>query len=136
MRTIAGLIISFFLLASCNDKDKEATTHNWVALRADSINTVLLTDTLVIYESVCRGCAYEGSTRFDIQDSLGMIKLVDIISTDDNSSDMAGGSISKDLLLKPVRTGTTRIRLFKFLSPDSASADSARSITYMINVKN
>ena len=136
MRTGTTWIISLLLIASCSNKDKEASASNWISLRADSINTVKLGDTLVIYESICRGCAYEGSTRFDIQDSLGIIKLVDIISTDDNSSDMAGGSISQDILLKPVRTGTTTIKLYKILSPDTAKEDSAKFRTYTITIKN
>lgn len=136
MRTGTTWIISLLFVASCSNKDKEASANNWISLRADSINTVKLGDTLVIYESICRGCAYEGSTRFDIQDSLGIIKLVDIISTDNNSSDMAGGSISQDILLKPVRTGTTTIKLYKILSPDTAKEDSAQFRTYTITIKN
>ena len=136
MRTGTTWIISLLLIASCSNKDKEASASNWISLRADSINTVTLSDTLVIYESICRGCAYEGTVRFGISDSLEMIKLVDVIGSDNNSDDMEGGSISQDILLKPVRTGTTTIKLYKILSPDTAKEDSAKFRTYTITIKN
>ncbi|MBK8311990.1 MAG: hypothetical protein IPL04_14870 [Chitinophagaceae bacterium] len=65
-----------------------------------------MTDTLVIYESTCRGCAFEGSTNFEISDSLGIIKLYDIITEDNNPSDMDGGSISKTLARSTKRHNT------------------------------
>ncbi len=136
MRTTAIILMALLLLASCsNNENREATAqNNWISLRADSINAVKLTDTLVIYESVCRGCAYEGTTRFSISDSLEIIKQADLISTDNNSPDAAGGSVSKDIVLIPVRTGFTTIKVFKILSPNTAKEDSARFVTYTIHV--
>ncbi len=136
MRTGIIWIIGLLLVASCSNKDKEASANNWISLRADSINTVKLGDTLVIYESICRGCAYEGTVQFGISDSLEMIKLLDVISSDNNSAEVAGGSISKDLLLKPVQTGTTTIKLYKILAPDTAKEDSAQFRTYTITIIN
>ena len=105
-------------------------------LRADTINVVKLFDTLVINESTCRGCAYEESTHFEIKDSLDIIKLLDIITTDNNPPDMDGGSISKDLILAPVKTGTTSVKLYKFWKRDLKPEDSARFTTYKIEVRN
>jgi len=102
----------------------------------DIINVVNLTDTLVIYESTCRGCQYEGSTRFEINDSLGLIKLQDVITTNNNSGDMAGGSIGKELLLVPLKTGTTRLKLYKFWSDKTAREDSAKFKLFTIEVRN
>jgi len=136
MRTIAGLVATLFLLASCRNKEGDTNTTNWVSLRADSINVVKITDTLVVYESICRGCAYEGAVQFGISDSLEVVKLLEVITNDNNSAEVEGGSISKDILIKPIRTGITTIRLFKILAPNTAKEDSARFRTYSIHVTN
>ena len=91
---------------------------------------------MVIYESTCRGCAYEGSTNFGISDSLGIVKLDNVITTDNSSPDMAGGSISKDLILVPLKTGTTAFKLYKFWEQVATAKDSARFTTYTVEVKN
>lgn len=128
-------------IASCNNSakevvdDKKEADDNKISLRTDTINIVKLTDTLVIYESTCRGCAYERSTNFAITDSMNMIKLTDIITTDNSPADMDGGSISKDLILVPQKTGTTIIKLYKFWREEKTAADSARFDSYKIEVK-
>ncbi len=132
--------IIFFILVSmavisCNNNPKDVVTDNRIALRTDTINIVKLTDTLVIYESTCRGCAYERSTNFAISDSMNIIRLTDIITTDNSPADMDGGSINKDLVLVPVKPGTTIMKLFKFWTEEKAAADSARFDSYKIEVK-
>ena len=130
------LIISFAIaLFSCSNKETEVK-DNKISLHSDTLNVVKLTDTLVIYESTCRGCAYETSTDFGISDSMNIIKLYDIVTTDNNSSDMSGGSISKDLILVPVKTGVTKIKLYKFWTMNKTAKDSAIFTTYNIEVKN
>ena len=116
-----------------NDKGKD---KNKVYLAKDKLNTARLTDTLVINESTCRGCAYEYSTHFDINDSLGMVKLDRIVTTDNNRSGVVGGTVDKDLFLVPVRTGTTRIRLYKYYNQKPTANDSARYTVYSIEIKN
>src|SRR5689334_21492172 len=102
--------VIILLLLSCTNTVKEKIEKNdsKVVLRVDTVNVVKLTDTLIIYQSVCRGCAYEQSTHFEINDSLGVIQLIDVITKDNNPPDVNGGSISKNLLLKPVKTGVTK----------------------------
>lgn len=129
---IVGLATALF---SCSNKEAEVK-DNKIPLHSDTLNVVKLTDTLVIYESTCRGCAYESSTNFDISDSMNIIELARIVTTDNNSSDMSGGSISKDLILVPVKTGVTKIKLFKFWTMDKTAKDSATFTTYDIEVKN
>ena len=138
MRKIFLLPVAGAFFCCCTNAKKEVTEikNNKVSLRADTTNVVKLTDTLIIYESTCRGCAYEGSTRFDIVDSLKIVKLVDVITTDNSSPGMNGGSISKDLILAPQKTGTTRFKLYKFWSEKTAAEDSARFRTYAIEVQN
>ena len=133
---LSAVIIAF--LWSCNNAKKEVDSikDTKVMLRADTVNVVKLTDTLVIYESTCRGCAYEQSTHFEIKDSLDVIKLLNIITTDNNPPDMAGGSVSKDLILIPVKTGSTIVKLFKFWERDVKTEDSARFTPYKIEVRN
>lgn len=130
-----GLVI---LLIGCNNSEKEDVTSkdNRIVLRTDSINIVQLSDTMLIHESICRGCEYEGSVRFEINDSLGVVKLLTVISKDDNPGDMAGGNVGKELVLAPVKTGITTLRLYKLLSYKTAKEDSARVRTYIIEVKN
>jgi hypothetical protein len=132
-------IVLFFIsiaVISCTNNSKEIVdVDNKISLKPDTINAVKLTDTLVIYESTCRGCAYERSTNFAISDSMNIIKLADIITTDNSPADMDGGSISKDLLLVPQKTGATIIKLYKFWKQEKAAEDSARFTSYKIEVK-
>ncbi len=126
-----------FLLCCTNAKKETVSVKETkVMLRTDTINIVKLTDTLIIYESTCRGCAYEKSTHFGINDSLDIIKLLNVITTDNNPADMDGGNISKDLILVPVKTGSTTIKLYKFWETDTPPEDSARFSTYKIDVRN
>jgi hypothetical protein len=118
---------------SCTNNSKY-TVDKKISLRTDTINVVKLTDTLVIYQSTCRGCAFEKSTNFAVSDSLNMIKLVDVITTDNSPADMDGGSISKDLILVPVKTGITIMKLFKFWKQEKTAEDSARFTLYKIEV--
>jgi hypothetical protein len=116
-------------------EDEKDIPDNRISLSTDTINVVKLTDTLVIYQSTCRGCAYEKSANFAISDSMNMIKLADIITTDNNPDNMDGGSISKDLILVPQKTGITIIKLYKFWTQEKTAADSARFASYKIEVK-
>ena len=138
MKNLILVIVSALFILSCtnNKKEKEIENDNRIALHTDTLNVVKLTDTLVIYESTCRGCAFEGSTNFEISDSLGIIKLYDIITEDNNPSDMDGGSISKTLVLVPTKIGTTTFKLYKFWKHERTAEDSARFSTYPIEVKN
>src|SRR5690242_11880965 len=138
MKRLLFVSFAIIVLLSCNNKKKETAeaSDNRIALHSDTVNVVRLTDTLVIYESTCRGCAYESSTRFDIADSLGLVKLEKIITTDNNSPDMAGGNISKQLVLVPVKTGRTIIKMYKFWKEPATPEDSAKFVPYIIEVKN
>ncbi|MDZ4792769.1 MAG: hypothetical protein SGI83_00685 [Bacteroidota bacterium] len=142
MKKITIIPVLFFAFASCTNAKKEKEViketkeDNRISLRSDTVNLVKMTDTMVIFESTCRGCAYEASTNFGISDSLGIVKLENIITTDISSPDMAGGSISKTLVLLPVKTGVTTIKMYKFWSEEKKAADSARFTSYAIEVKN
>ena len=123
---------------SGNNPETEGTkdaVDKRILLRTDTVNIVKLTDTLTIFESTCRGCAYEQSTNFAISDSMNIIKLADIVTRDNNPPDMAGGSISKYLILVPQKPGATVIKLYKFWKEEKTAADSARFATYKIEVK-
>ena len=134
------LIILFgtILLISCNNQSGEPhrTKDKTTELQRDGITIVKLTDKLVIYESTCRGCEYEKSTRFEIMDSLNILKLQDIITTDDNPSNMDGGSISKDIIITPIKTGITILRLYKIWGANTATRDSANYKLYTVEVRN
>jgi hypothetical protein len=131
-------ILCCFLIVfafSCSNKEAESNVDHKIILKADTINLVKLSDTLVIYESTCRGCAYEASTTFAVSDSMNIIKLADVITTDNNSSDMAGGSVSKKLILVPLKKGNTAFKLYKFWSQQTMAKDSANFATYKIEVQ-
>ena len=106
-----------------------------IALWPDTLNVVKLTDTLVIYQATCRGCEFERSTNFAISDSMNIVKLENVITTDNSPDDMDGGSISKDLILVPVKPGITIMKLYKFWTMEKSAKDSARFTTYKIEVK-
>lgn len=130
-------VLIFLLCCTNAKKEKTADTKAKVMLRTDSINIVRLTDTLVIYESTCRGCAYETSTAFAIKDSFEMVKLLTVETVDNSSPDMAGGSISKNLLLVPVKTGSTNLKMYKFWEGiPSSMSDSLPFTTYNIEIRN
>ena len=136
MKTVFTLIVSFALIAGCNNDKKEIARDPKIMLRADTLNSIKLTDTLIIYEHVCRACAYEESTHFDIADTSGIIKLEKIVTTNNNPPDVDGGSISKDLILVPVKTGTTTIKVYKFIDEHPSAEDSAKFTPYNIEVHN
>ena len=135
MNKLFFVVLVSIIVTSCNNNTKDVVADNRIALRTDTINTVKLTDTLVIYESTCRGCAYERSTNFAISDSMDIIKLADIITTDNSPADMDGGSINKDLILVPAKVGTTNIKVYKFWSQEKTAKDSANFTSYKIEVK-
>ena len=124
-------------IVSCSNNPKSDNTKdvvdNKISLRTDTVNIVKLADSLVIYESTCRGCAYETSTNFAITDSMNIIKLAGIETTDNNPQDVAGGSISKDLILVPQKPGATLIKLYKYY--DKTGIDSTNFTPYKIEVK-
>ena len=124
MNKIFFIALISMVVTSCNNSTKDVVADNRISLRTDTINIVKLTDTLVIYESACRGCAYERTTDFAIIDSMNIIKLFDIVTTDNSPADMDGGSNSKDLILVPQKTGTTIIKLYKFWDPEKTGKDS------------
>ncbi|MEO7983874.1 MAG: hypothetical protein ABI688_07320 [Bacteroidota bacterium] len=142
MKYLFFLPCAVLLFFSCTNSRKEPAGRTGekdtkVSLRTDTLNVVKLTDTLVIYESVCRGCAYEQSTHFDISDSMNIIKMIDVVTTDNNPPDMSGGNVSKDLILVPLNTGTTIIKMYKFWQGRTVSAaDSSHFTRYTIEVRN
>jgi hypothetical protein len=91
---------------------------------------------MVIHESTCRGCEYERSTRFEMNDSLNIVALQQIITTDNSPGDMDGGYINKDLIIKPIKTGITILRIYKIWSPKTASRDSTRYKSYTLDIRN
>ncbi len=139
MKKIYLLPFILFFLLSCTNAKKEIveSKETKVMLRADTINSVKLSDTLVIYESTCRGCAYEASTAFAIKDSLELVKLLTVETVDNSSPDMAGGSISKNLILVPVKAGSTIVKMYKFWKgvPSSIN-DSLPFTSYKIEIRN
>jgi hypothetical protein len=138
MKKLFVLLFVAAIVFSCNNNTAEKTNEavdNRIVLKADTINTVKLTDTLVIFESTCRGCAYEASTNFAISDSMNFIKLADVITTDNSPVGMTGGSISKDLILVPLKAGVTNIKVYKFWSQNKTAEDSARFTSYKIEIK-
>ena len=130
--------ILFFLLSCTNAKENTIESKETkVMLRADTINIVRLTDTLVIYESTCRGCAYESSTAFAIKDSLEIVKLLSIETIDNNPANIAGGNISKNLILVPVKAGATIVKMYKFWKGVPSSMNDSLTFTpYKIEIRN
>jgi hypothetical protein len=138
MKKILPLLIIVVLLYSCKHKKKTVyKKDNRIYLQVDTINVVKITDTMVINESTCRGCAVEGSTAFAIKDSLQIVKLDGVETHDNNPEGMSGGNISKLLVLVPVKAGITNIKMYKFWKGvPSEMNDSLPFTSYKIEVKN
>jgi len=130
------LVLCLLLACKQKSKDKPVAVYQRVGLKLDTLNVVKRTDTMVIYSSVCRGCAYEQTAGFGLEDSLQVVELYNIETADNNPPDMDGGSLQKSILLVPRKTGTTRIKLFSFLEQPPTAADSARFTEYSIQVQN
>jgi len=137
MKKFFALLLILFTVFSCtnNSTDEKKMADNRIALRTDTTNLVKLSDTLVIFASTCRGCAYEGSTSFSVSDSMDIIRLADIVTADNSPADMAGGSISKTLVLVPQKAGTTIFKLYKFWTQERTARDSANFSAYKIEVQ-
>jgi hypothetical protein len=138
MKKLPVLLVTAIMLASCAGKKKDAEKKdNRIYLQKDIVNVVKLSDTLVITESTCRGCAYESSTAFAIKDSLQIVKLDGVETHDNNPESMSGGNISKLLVLVLIKTGTTNIKMYKFWKGiPSEMNDSVPFTTYKIEVQN
>ncbi len=123
MKKLFVIAFTLFVFIACTNskKEKPAGKDKRIALRSDTINVVTMADTMIIYESTCRGCAYEQSTDFDVLDSLGIVELYKVITTDNNPGNVDGGSISKDLIIVPVKPGATTIKVIKTWSHDEDS---------------
>src|SRR6478672_10151773 len=78
-KPIVSLLICCSLFACSNKKKEpvkeETTENNYLMLRSDTVNVVKTTDTLLVSESTCRGCAYETSTEFGVTDSMDIVKI-------------------------------------------------------------
>jgi len=135
---LAFVVIVVFFFNCINKKKKETEQKNTkVLLRTDTLNVVKLGDTLVINESTCRGCAYESSTAFAVKDSFDLVKLLNVETTDNNSPEMNGGSISKNLILVPVKTGKTFLKMYKFWQGVPAEMNDSLPFTpYQIEIRN
>ena len=116
-------------------KHFSSDTDNKIMLKKDTLNVVTMKDTMVIYEGVCRGCAYENSTHFEIVDTTGIVALHDVITTGNSPANTDGGSIDKDLIIVPKKTGTTTIKIYKFSREISETKDSLNFSQYKIEVK-
>lgn len=127
---IGGCAVVYLYLQYSGKLDK-----NHIVLQQNETNKVTLKDSLWIAESTCRGCAYENSTSFDIEDTAGLVKLVSIKTTDETTADTDGGSISKTLILVPTAIGTTTIKQYKYYGEQMTAKDSASYKTYTIEIK-
>jgi hypothetical protein len=142
MKKALYIILASGLLMSCNAGKKEKPSpdqpqpaYSRVELRSDTLNLVKRTDTLVIDQSVCIGCAYEESASFSVHDSLGLVELYKIETVNNNPPDVDGGALDKHIILVPVKTGATRIRLYSFLEQPPTAEDSARFTDYTIQIQ-
>ncbi len=131
-------ILLVILVTGCNNAKQEtpAKQSDLVIMTPQGMNQARMNDTLVIYEKVCRGCAYEESTHFEIEDSLNLVKIVKIETIDNNSPDMDGGSIDKHIFLAPVKPGETKLKLFKFNTETPSTEDSLVFTYYKIKIIN
>jgi hypothetical protein len=132
------IIVVFVLIAlSCNNSDqkKPAKISDLIIMTPLGKNLAQMNDSLVIYETVCRGCDYEKSTHFEIADSMDLVKVVKIETLNYNASGTEGGSIDKHIYMVPVKPGHTKIKLYKFNTETPAAEDSLAFTYYDIEIK-
>lgn len=127
------------LIAACKNSENDNNDfpkNKWKILRSDTMNLVTMADTMIIFEGACRGCEYEGTISFSVVDSMEIVELSRVETYDDNPSDMAGGSVNKNLILVPKKTGNTIIKVCKFLTQPISKEDSSDCTNYSIEVRN
>ncbi len=110
---------SFIIIAfACNQN--QLPKKDYVLLRVDTINVVKLNSSLIFAQSTCRGCANQYIPNYSIKDSLGLIQLMRINNTDENSNNEVGGSADRSLEFKAIKTGKTILNVYKsYLSRDT-----------------
>jgi hypothetical protein len=132
-------ILVFVLIAfSCNDTEqkKPAKASDLIIMTPQGKNVAQMNDSLVIYETVCRGCEYEKSTHFEISDSMDLVKIIKIETLDQNSHNTKGGFIDKHIYMVPLKPGQTKIKLYKFNTETPTAQDSLSFTYYDILIKN
>jgi len=105
-----------------------------IVLSENGINKVSMRDSLWVEAFTCRGCAYEHSTSFDVDDPARLVKLVSIKTANDKSTNTDGGSINKTLILVPTRTGKTTLKVYRFYDTKQQQ-DSSDFKSYDIEIK-
>jgi hypothetical protein len=130
------LILLCFVIVTVRCTNNAVINDNRIMLLADSVNSVTLKDTMVIYESVCRGCAFEQSTKFSIEDTAGVVEIAHIETHDNSSPDEDGGSIGKTIVIVPKKSGHTIFKMYKFWDEPITAKDSSNFTLYNIEVKN
>ena len=142
MKKIVFLFSSLIVITSCtnnsNNKGKNEKPDTRISLQADSIiNTVKLTDTLVIFDGTCRGCAVENSTNYTISDTGNIVKLATIKTIDNSPPDMDGGSVDKEIEIAPIKTGKTVMKFYKYYQgEDNTKNDTVFVRNYVIEITN
>ncbi len=134
MRSIIILAAVAGFLSSCNDKTG-AAQNNYKSLSATKINTVGMLDTMVIHEKLCRGCPAENTTDFDIRDTGNVVELFSIKTTDDHSGKEDSNHISKEIILIPLKKGSTTFKFFKTAPGISQSPGAPAFTAYKVEVK-
>lgn len=131
------MIIFIVIASGCNDpgQKKPAKTSGLIIMTPLGKNLAQMNDTLVIYETVCRGCEYEKSTHFEIADSMNLVQTVKTVMLDYNAPGTEGGSIDKHIYMVPVKPGHTKIKLYKFNTETPTSEDSLTFTYYDIEIK-
>lgn len=135
---ITIVTLSMLLLFGCEHLKKHlfgSNSDNKIMLKTDTLNSVTMKDTMFIYENACRGCAYEHSIHFSIEDTANVVALHDVITTDSNPENMDGGSVSKDLIIVPKKIGSTTIKMHKFSNDIPDAKDSTDYTFYRVEVR-
>ena len=137
MKKYFAIVLLSLFLFGCEHLKKHlfGNADNKITLKKDTLNVVTMNDLMVIHEGVCRGCAYENSTRFIIEDTAGVVALNHINTKDNNRDNVDGGNINKDLVLVPRKQGTSTIKLYKFWKEPPGASDSANFSQYKIEVR-
>jgi hypothetical protein len=134
MKILVSLIFAFLFITACKNKQAEVKNER-IFLFEDTLQIVKLTDTLKISESACRACPYQESTSFVLKDSLDVVKLYATETNDANPSGMAGGTISKTLVIIPLKKGTTTFKIYTLLKPPGTDMIDTLPLSAFVSTK-
>lgn len=131
----AAFILFFAGCYTKSPENEKQEKNSMLELIPGKLNEATMADTLFVSASSCRGCAPEYTPQYELTDSMSVVSLHSVEVVDNNPPDMDGGSLENRIVMLPLKTGSTIIKLYSFMTGDSARQDSSQYTAYQIRIQ-